>query len=44
MNDLASELKELIERWKDHPGTDETDILNALMDAVEELAPDDDDD
>jgi hypothetical protein len=44
MNDFASELKELIDKWRDHPGTDLDDIIAALIDATEELDPSDDDD
>ena len=43
MNDFASELKELIDKWLGFNDTEDTEIINALMDAVEELAPDDDD-
>ena len=42
MNDFASELKELIDKWLGFNDTEDTEIINALMDAVEELAPDDD--
>lgn len=42
MNDFARDLKELIDKWRDHPGTDFEEIVNALIDAIEELAPDDD--
>ena len=44
MNDFAEELKELIDKWLGFNDTEDTEIINALMDAVEELAPDDDDD
>jgi hypothetical protein len=42
VNDFAAELKELIDKWRDHPGTSDEDIVNALMDVLDELAPDDD--
>jgi hypothetical protein len=44
MNDFATELRELIEKWRDHPGTSEDDILNALIDAEEMVMQGDDDD
>lgn len=43
MNDFADELKELIDKWRDHPGTGDEDIVLALAEAIEELALDDDD-
>lgn len=39
MNDFADELKELIDKWREHPGTSDEDIVNGLMDAIEELDP-----
>jgi hypothetical protein len=44
MNDFAVELKELIDKWCDHPGTSEEDIVLALAEAIDEIEPDDDDD
>ena len=42
MNDFAAELKELIDR---HDGlTPREEVVNALIDALEELDPSDDDD
>ena len=41
MSTFAEELRELIDKWLDD--TNETDILNDLMDEVERLAPADDD-
>lgn len=43
MNDFAAELRELIDKWRDHPGTSLDDMINALIDATEELDSDDDD-
>jgi hypothetical protein len=43
MTDFASELKELIAKWLGFDDTDESEVVDALMDALDELAPDDDD-
>ena len=43
MNNFAEELKELIDKWQGLLGTTREDIVNDLMDAIEELAPDDSD-
>ncbi len=43
MNNFAEELQELIEKWQGLLGTTQEDILDDLMDAVEKLAPNDDD-
>lgn len=42
MNDFVVELRELIDKWREHPGTSEEDIILALAEAIEELDPDDD--
>ena len=44
MSTFAEELRELIDKWLGFNDTDETDVLNDLMDEVERLAPADDDD
>ena len=43
MNDFATELRDLIDKWKDHPTTSDLDIINALMDAIEDLEPENED-
>ena len=43
MNDFATELKELIDRWREHPDVYDEDIVLALAEAINELDPDDDD-
>ena len=40
MNDFVAELRDLIDKWLNHPTTDKDEIINALMDAIEDLEPD----
>ena len=37
MNNFAEELKELIDKWRDHPGVVLADIVDDLESAVEKL-------
>ncbi len=43
MNDFATELSELIAKWRDHPDVYDEDIILALAEAINEIDPDDDD-
>lgn len=36
---LATELKDLIDKWHDHPGVTDDEICDALLDAFELIAP-----
>lgn len=42
MNDFADELQELIDKWREHPGTSDEDIVIALVAAIQEIDPDED--
>lgn len=42
MNEFADELRELIDKWREHPGTSDEDIVIALAAAIQEIDPDDD--
>ena len=37
MNDFSSELRDLIDKWRDTPGYALPDIIDELEDAVEQL-------
>ena len=39
MNEFAAELKELIDKYREHPGVSDEDIADALMAAAEEVIP-----
>lgn len=39
MNDFADELRELIDKWREHPGTSDEDIIADLIEAVEYVQP-----
>lgn len=43
MNDFADELRELIDKWREHPGTSDEDIVITLAAAIQEIDPDVDD-
>jgi hypothetical protein len=38
MNDFATELRDLIDKWRDQPGYALADLVDALETAAEELA------
>lgn len=40
MNDFATELHELIDKWREMPGTSDEDLIFALAAEIEELDPD----
>lgn len=42
MNDFSDELRELIDKWREHPGASDEDIVIALAAAIQEIDPDDD--
>ena len=42
MNEFAIELQELIDKWRDHPGTTDEEIVGWLMDAIDDLTGEDD--
>lgn len=37
MNDFSTELRDLIDKWRDQPGTSLMDLVDALDEVVEEL-------
>jgi len=43
MTSFDSELRELIQKWRDMPGVTREDLLNDLMNAIEALDDEDDD-
>jgi len=42
-NDFPTELRELIDKWRDEPGVSDEDLVGHLMDAIDDLQEDDDD-
>ena len=38
MNDFATELRDLIDKWRDHPGVPLEEMVDALESAAEDLA------